>query len=140
MRTMILAAVLAAAAPMAANAATEHYTAKLSTANEVPPKDTKGSGTADVTVDTATHTATYTITYTGLTGPATAAHFHGPAATGANAGVLVPISGDLASPIKGTATLTPDQEKDLADGKVYINVHTDANKGGEIRGQVEKAK
>ena len=137
--TTTFAAGLAAGLAPAAHAAAEHFEGKMSTAAEVPPHDTKGGGTVDVVLDTATHKATYTIVYEGLPGPATAAHFHGPAAAGANAGVLVPIAGDLASPIKGTVTLTPEQEKDFESGQVYANIHTEANKGGEIRGQLAKA-
>jgi CHRD domain len=44
----------------------------------------------------------------------------------------------LTSPIKGTATLTDAQAADLQGGKYYFNIHTDANKPGEIRGQVVK--
>ena len=79
------------------------------------------------------------MTYSGLTGPATAAHFHGPAAVGANAPPVVPVPATaLANPIKGDATLTDAQAADLAAGKWYFNIHTAANKGGEIRGQVMK--
>jgi CHRD domain len=72
-----------------------------------------------------------------LTGPATAAHFHGPAAVGANAGVVVPFN-PVTSPITGKATLTDAQIADLETGKWYANVHTAANPGGEIRGQMVK--
>ncbi len=84
----------------------------------------------------ATKTLTWTVTYSGLSGPVTAGHVHGPAAPGANAGVLVPFSGDLASPIKGSATLTDAQISDLEAGKLYVNLHTADNKPGEIRGQL----
>ncbi|MDB5484322.1 MAG: hypothetical protein JWR29_226, partial [Tardiphaga sp.] len=72
-----------------------------------------------------------------LTGPATMAHFHGPAEAGKNASVAVPIT-PATSPSEGSATLTDAQAADLMAGKYYINVHTEANKGGEIRGQVLK--
>ena len=71
----------------------------------------------------------------------TAAHFHGPAEVGKNAAPAVWISEkgqNLASPFKGTATLTDAQADDLLKGLWYANVHTEANKGGEIRGQVVK--
>ena len=68
-------------------------------------------------------------------GDAKAAHFHGPAAPGANAGVEVPIPVGP-SPMKGTATLTDAQMADFLGGKIYVNIHTEANKGGEIRGQL----
>jgi hypothetical protein len=104
----------------------------------VPPVGGKGSGALNATYDTATKKLTYTATYKDLSGPATAAHFHGPADAKANAGVVVPVSGAMASPLKGEATLTDAQAADLAAGKWYFNVHTAANKGGEIRGQVTK--
>jgi hypothetical protein len=90
-------------------------------------------------LDTTSKKFTYTVTYKDLTGTATAAHFHGPAAAGANAPPVVPIPATaLASPIKGEATLTDAQEADLEGGKWYFNVHTAAHGPGEIRGQVVK--
>ena len=121
-----------------ARAETVTFHATMNGATEVPAKTTNGTGTVAATLDTATKMLTYTVTYSGLTGPATAAHFHGPADPGANAGVLVPLSPPLTSPIKGEATLTPAQVTDFMDGKVYANVHTAENKGGEIRGQLTK--
>ena len=75
------------------------------------------------------------ITYSGLSGPATMAHFHGPAMAGMNAPVVIPFT-NPASAIEGQATLTPAQAADLMSGKWYANVHTAANPGGEIRGQM----
>ena len=114
------------------------YKADLNGSSEVPAATTKGSGMVDAMYDTVSHKLNWTVTYSGLTGAATAAHFHGPAAPGANAPPVVPLSGSLASPIKGEATLTDAQASDLAAGKLYFNVHTAENKGGEIRGQVMK--
>ncbi|MBV8937131.1 MAG: CHRD domain-containing protein, partial [Alphaproteobacteria bacterium] len=72
-----------------------------------PPGITSsGKGTATASLDTTTKTLSWTVDYSGLSGPATAAHIHGPADPGANAGIVVPFTGNLASPIKGTATLT----------------------------------
>jgi hypothetical protein len=80
---------------------------------------------------------TWTVTYSGLTGDASAAHFHGPAAPGANAPVIIPIGmGSVPNPSTGSKVLTDDQIADLLAGKWYVNVHTKANPGGEIRGQV----
>ena len=62
----------------------------------------------------------------------------GPAAAGANAGVAVAIPNATSSPAEGSATLTDAQAADLTSGKYYVNVHTAANPGGEIRGQVTK--
>jgi hypothetical protein len=145
MRTSLRPAFTAAAVTIllltgaSAFAATENYTATLKGSTEVPPNDSKGTGTVNATYDTTSKKLTYTATYSDLTGPATAAHFHGPAAAGANAPPVVPVPPTaLASPIKGEATLTEAQAADLAAGKWYFNVHTAAHGPGEIRGQVMK--
>ena len=114
------------------------YKADLKAASEVPPNDSKGTGAVDATYDTTSKKLTWTITYSGLTGPATAAHFHGPAEAGKNAPPVVPINGNLTSPIKGDATLTDAQVADLQAARWYFNVHTAAHTGGELRGQVMK--
>jgi hypothetical protein len=114
------------------------YQAALKGASEVPPNDSKGTGAVDATYDTATKKLSWGVTDSGMTGPATAAHFHGPAAVGANAPPVIPLSGSLTSPIKGDATLTDAQAADLQAGRLYFNIHTAAHPGGELRGQVVK--
>src|SRR4051794_14006189 len=136
-RTSLLAAAFTVGCLTAASAAMIDFRATLSGTAEVPPTTSTGSGDAMATLDTASKKLSYTITYFGLSGPATAAHFHGPAAAGANAGVAVPIA-NTASGSEGSATLTDAQAADLMAGKYYVNIHTEANKGGEIRGQVTK--
>jgi hypothetical protein len=140
LRTSLLAAVFAVGWLSAASAATINFSATMSSASEVPPKTSAGTGDALATLDTATKTLTYTVTFANLTGPATAAHFHGPAAAGTNSGVAVPLGNNPTSPIHGTATLTDAQIADLRAGKWYVNVHTAANPGGEIRGQMTQKK
>ncbi|KVG55797.1 CHRD domain-containing protein [Burkholderia territorii] len=123
-----------------AAAETVRLTANLQPSSEVPPTATKGAGAVDATYDTATHMLRWTVTYEHLTGPATAAHFHGPAPVGQNAGVQVPIPKDaLESPIKGSRELTDSQVTDLMAGKWYFNVHTKEHPSGEIRGQMMPA-
>ena len=113
--------------------------ATLLSSTEVPQNDSKGHGILRATLNTTTDELTYHITFEDLTGPAAAAHFHGPAMAGENAGVQIPIKeSPIVSPIKGTATLNADQVKDLLAGKWYFNVHTKEHPGGEIRGQIEK--
>ncbi|MDR0246256.1 MAG: CHRD domain-containing protein [Burkholderia sp.] len=137
LQVALLAGVLAAGS---AAAETVRLSASLQPSSEVPPTATKGSGVVDATYDTATHTLRWAATYEHLTGPATAAHFHGPAPVGQNAGVQVPIPKDeLASPIKGSKELTDAQVTDLMGGKWYFNVHTKEHPAGEIRGQVMPA-
>jgi hypothetical protein len=121
----------------AARAEQINFKADLSGASEVPPVTSAGKGSATASLDTASKTLSWTVTYSGLT--PTAGHIHGPAAAGVNAGVLVPFSGNLASPIKGSATLTDAQISDLEAGRTYVNLHTTDNKGGEVRGQLVRA-
>lgn len=138
--THILVGLAAAATISAAPAFAEmqSYKAVLNAAAEVPPNDSKGTGALTATYDTATKKLTYSVTYSGLSGPATAAHFHGPADAKANAGVALGAKDVAMSPIKGEAMLTDAQAADLMAGKWYFNIHTEKNKGGEIRGQVAK--
>ena len=133
-----LAAVALFSLTPAAFTPTAMHKANPTGAAQMPPNTTKGTGALQATYDPASKKLTYTVTYKDLSGPATAAHFHGPAAAGANAGVVVPAAASLTSPIKGEATLTDAQAADLAAGRWYFNVHTAANPPGEIRGQVTK--
>jgi hypothetical protein len=130
-------ATLAFAAP--ALAETINFKANMNASTEVPPTTSKGAGAVTATFDTASKTLSWKGTYSDLSGPATAAHFHAGEA-GKNGGVVIPIfSGAAAkSPFEGTAVLTDAQAAELLAGKWYVNIHTEANKAGEIRGQVTK--
>ena len=136
------AAILFAAAIMFLSVTTAHaetitLRADLKGSNEVPPNTSPASGTAEATLDTTTRQLSYTITYKDLSGPALGAHFHGPVEAGKNAGIVLPFK-TVQSPIQGSATLTEEQVADLLAGKWYANIHTAANPGGELRGQMMK--
>jgi hypothetical protein len=138
--TIIAVAVAAmlAAAPLRAEVV--HFTAKLDGASETPPNPSAAKGSAEVTLDTDARTISWTMTYSGLSGPATMGHFHGPAAMGVAAGVQIPLTGDLASPIKGSIDINDGQIGDLRGGLWYVNIHTAKYPKGEIRGQLTQAK
>jgi hypothetical protein len=106
---------------------------------EVPPVTTSGTGTLTGTLNSSTNALHYDVSWSNLSGTATAAHFHGPAAPGTNSGVVIPFklnnNGTSGTAI-GDTTLTDAQKADLIAGKWYFNVHTTAHGGGEIRGQV----
>ncbi len=139
-RSILLAATAIALLAPGARAEMMKFHTTMNGASEVPAKQSPGTGAVDATLDTTTKKLDYTSTWQGLTGPATMAHFHGPAEPGANAGVVVPWANNPTSPFKGSATLTDQQVADLKAGKLYANIHTAANPGGEIRGQMTSAK
>lgn len=134
----LLGATLALVATAPARAETIKLKAEVKGSTQVPPTESRGAGVGDVTYDTVSHVLTWSVTFSGMTGPAMAAHFHGPAEPDANAGPIVVMEG-LASPLVGTAVLTDDQAGQLLGGLWYINIHTAAHPGGEIRGQVLRA-
>lgn len=114
--------------------------AQLSGRNEVPPNNSPATGKLSATFNPETRTLKWSVTHEKLTGPVTAAHFHGPAGADQNAPPVVNFSSQLTSPIEGQAVLTSEQVKDLMAGKWYVNLHTAANPGGEIRGQAMPTK
>ena len=115
------------------------YKVELKGSNEVPPNKTAGTGSISVSFDPADKKLSWKGSYSGLTGPVTAAHFHGPAAIGRNAGIAIGIAtGNLPASFEGSATITDAQAADLMAGRWYVNLHTAAYPAGEIRGQVVK--
>lgn len=142
LRTAALAAVslaLAGCGMMGTSSGnTETFAATLTGGEEVPPVSTTATGTAEVQYNRSTSMATYRVTYSGLSGPATAGHIHGPAGPGQNAPPVVPFANSGTSPITGEVRLTPEQYSQLSSGQWYVNVHTARSPGGEIRGQLRR--
>lgn len=100
------------------------------------PAPAGGGGSGTVSYDSVTNMLSWNVTFSNLSSlPPIAAHFHGPAVPGVGAGIQVTI-GDVTSPSVGSAAITEGQEADLLAGLYYINYHTSACSGGEIRGQV----
>ena len=115
------------------------FNVMLSGGEEVPPVQTAGSGLAEIVYDRETRTVKWTINWSALSGPATMAHFHGPASRGEKGGVGIWLSKQGSAvqiPVTGQAILTPEQAEQFTRGRWYVNIHTQANPGGEIRGQV----
>ena len=133
----VLLAATAALAGCASGPSTKTFHTTLNGSQEVPPTKTNGTGNADLTLDPASKQLTWKVNYSDLTSGATAAHIHGPAASGANAGVMVNLAPTgMKNPLEGSTTLTDAQIADLMAGKYYVNIHTPQNKAGEIRGQI----
>jgi hypothetical protein len=133
---MAVALVAFAAMPSPVSAEMLAMKADLKSSEEVPPNDSPGKGTAEVTLDTEANKVSWKITHEGLTGDPAAAHFHGPAKVGENADPFVDISANLN---EGSADVTPEQLQMIRDGNSYLNIHTAQYPDGEIRGQVVPA-
>jgi hypothetical protein len=119
-------------------AAPVSFTVALTGAQQVPPVQTSGTGTANLTYNSATREVTWSVTYSGLSGDPTMAHFHD-GAQGDNGPVMIWLSkkgAPVSSPITGQAKLTAAQAKQFTSGMWYINIHTKEHPAGEIRGQV----
>lgn len=121
-------------AATAAHATIVHMTANLDGLQESPANASPGTGQATVVVDTDANTLTYTLTFSGLVAAQTAAHIHGFANPGTNAGVLFGIG--VGSPLSNTWNYLEAQEADILSGQSYFNVHTTSFPNGEIRGQL----
>jgi hypothetical protein len=126
------------------NADMYNISATLNGANEKPnPITTNGTGTVTGTYNATTNSLQYSVSWTGLTGTASAGHFHGPASATAVASPIIHfnlVNSGTAGTANGTITLTDAQETDFLGGMWYANVHTATNSGGEIRGQVSAVK
>lgn len=116
--------------------AQDMYGAELTGAAQVPPVETAATGTAEVTVDAEAMTLSWTVTAEGLSGDPVAAHFHGPASPEETAPPVIDISENWQ---EGSTEITAEQMQMIQDGMTYINLHTEANPDGEIRGQVMAA-
>ena len=126
---------LAFAAP--SMAAMVNLKADLKASNEVPPNESKGTGSVTATFDTDSNKLTWSGSVSSLSGPVTAAHFHA-ADVGKNGAVAVPMIGADKGSFEGSATLTDTQAEDLMAGKWYVNIHTATHRPGEIRGQLTR--
>jgi hypothetical protein len=111
--------------------------AQLSGSEQVPALQNEASATLEATLEPGSLLLSWTLTHSGLSGPITGAHFHGPATAGQTAGVVLPISGVGDSPSSGSVTLSAAQAAELRAGNWYLNLHTAAHPDGEIRGQVQ---
>jgi hypothetical protein len=107
---------------------------------EVPANGSPGTGVLIGTFDHTTSVLSINILFNGMTSGTTAAHFHGPAAAGVNAGVLIPLVGFPTGVTSGMYSnayiLTPTQTAHFLAGLMYLNIHTSTFPGGEIRGQL----
>ena len=111
--------------------------ATLNGANEQPtPVATPGTGTGTLT--RIGNQLLFNITYSGLSSPANAAHIHGRADTSTFAGVLMslPTPSGTSGTLAGTLTLDNATLSAIVDGLSYVNIHTQNNGSGEIRGQI----
>jgi hypothetical protein len=135
MSAVVAVAVFGACTSMAQMGVSNTQTLTLSGASEVPPVTTSATGTAAVTIN-PDRTVVVKVTVTGMT--ATASHIHEGAA-GTNGPVIVPFTktGDNAFASSDGAKLTEAQYASYKAGNLYVNVHSAANPGGEVRAQIK---
>ena len=113
---------------------TTTLTAVVDGAQQVPTVTTSATGTFTGTYTSVDNKLEYTVTYQGLTPNMAHIHLGAPGATGA---VAIPFA-TLDSPIKGSIILTAEQADKLLNNGMYVNIHTAANRSGEIRGDIKK--
>jgi hypothetical protein len=109
------------------------FTAVLNGGNEVPAVDTPANGSVHLILNDDETEAEYMIEFAALSAAETGAHFH-VAPPGANGGVTFALP--LGTPKNGTWMLTPEDVTNLKEGNIYVNIHTEAFPGGEIRGNL----
>ncbi|MBU1820794.1 MAG: CHRD domain-containing protein [Bacteroidetes bacterium] len=109
-------------------------TATLSGASEVPANSSKATGKVDGTFNEESKMLMLNVTYSGFT--PTAWHIH-KAAAGSNGGVIFNLGTTFTSPFMFMQTLNAEQEADLKAGMYYVNLHSAAFPGGELRGQLK---
>jgi hypothetical protein len=131
---LVAMAVVGIMAGCASSLSTSTAKLTLSGAEEVPPVTTSASGTGAITVD-RDWTVQGKITTSGIAG--TAAHIH-EAPRGKNGGVIIPLTktGENEWSVPPGTRLTDAQFKSYRAGTLYVNVHSAANPGGEIRAQL----
>jgi hypothetical protein len=133
----VLAAVVATMLAGCAGMGMGREMVKLTGSEEVPPVSTSASGTGTITIN-SDRSVSGSVTTTGIVG--VAAHIH-EGALGKNGPVIVPLAktADNAWSVPVGAKLTDGQYDSYKGGNLYVNVHSAANKGGEIRGQLVPA-
>ena len=153
--TLPTAVLLAATAASAQTFSFPLNTEQTNPSAVFPDGATLPSGFATVTVDDDLDLVSYDIAWQDLTGPIVAPgfHFHGPAALGENAGTIIDVAGDTPTgfdpvggivelPLPASGSISGEAQVDqitvdaILNGLAYINIHTDLNQPGELRGQV----
>ena len=139
-RTGIVGVALAAGLILGGVAYAENMTmeVELTGSQEVPPVETSANGKIEVTFDSDTRMLSWELDYSGLSGAATAAHFHGPADPGENAPPVIALE-EFGDGSKGSVELPEEHSEQLVAGKLYFNIHTEQNPNGELRGQITAA-
>ena len=110
-RTILAALALGAAVTFVGPAFADKMKATLNGASEAPANTSTGNGTAEIDYDPASKKLSWKLTFSGLSGPPSAAHFHGPAEAGKTAGIVVIMPSAGYSPVEGSATLTDAKAK-----------------------------
>ena len=135
---VLAAGILFALTALPASAAsTKTFTALLNGGQETPPTTSDAFGVAFLTFDEKTKMLCYSISFSRLSSNEIAAHVHGPAAPTVSANVVFALTPVPGNPKNGcVGPFSGALKKDLKKGQLYLNIHTNQNPNGEIRGQI----
>ena len=114
------------------------FDARINAAQEVPPSTSFATGIATLFLSDAMDTLYYRVITENLSGPITGAHIHA-GALGENGAVVIPLDEVAGNGIMGSVSLSSMPAtliSAMLKGELYVNIHTDANPDGEIRGQI----
>jgi hypothetical protein len=137
---LLLPASLCVLLASGADAALWTFNDTLSGLQEVPPNSSPAAGTAIGTYDDVTNLLNITVAADGFATTITGAHIHGPADVGTNAGIVFSLGVAAGAGHQyytvNNFTLSAQQETEFLAGLNYVNIHTTAFAGGEIRAQL----
>ncbi len=125
-----------AASPAAwANSVPVHATLR-----PLPHAHSKATGRLTGSFDRSTHEFAWHIVYQGLSSPIASATIHGPSHPGHDAPVILPLPPPLESPILGVVDVPGKTSAEITGGYAYVELSTDKNPAGELRGRIERGK
>lgn len=134
-RSIAMGAIAALLVTHAIGASSQELKVPLSGSNQIPPVTTSATGSGTIVVN-ADRSVIVNVTFTGMS--ATVAHIH-EAPAGTNGPIVVPLirTADNAWSVPPGTRLTDAQYESYKAGKLYFNIHSEAHRGGEIRGQIK---
>jgi len=138
---LVVASLVMVATPGISRAGEMTFMTVINGAQETPPTTSDVTGNGILTFDKKTDTLCYYVSYVGpLASGETAAHIHGPAEPGVAGPVVLPLVPSSNKTACVVVSSPPFDKHDLEKNRYYVNIHSNAFPGGEIRGQILRIK